>query len=295
MFPKTIKVKSIQIVIITLLIIQILGGCSVTNLQKRGYVAPKNFHTTIHFTISKTLIVLPVSMNGVNKNFLFDTGAQISLIQRDSVVGQTSKISGASKREMSVGEEIIESIKIGEVDFRETYAGNGDLVGLKEQIPSFGGLIGEPIINKANWLIDFPNNRLEVSDRDLSDKTLYPVAIDKIDGSPYTNITINGKKYKAIIDLGSSTALTVPSNTSLAKELLKGNKFKVNEREIFTIGGLQKTTEKLVALPVVKLGKFKIKEVEVSIRKSSQLRIGAALFKNNVVYIDNINGRYMIK
>jgi hypothetical protein len=48
-------------------------------------------------------------------------------------------------------------MQIGHVTFLNTVALNGNLSGLKEQVSDFGGVIGQPIINKANWLIDYPN------------------------------------------------------------------------------------------------------------------------------------------
>ena len=72
---------------------------------------------------------------------------------------------------MQLGTEYVKSMKIGDVEFENTFAGNGNLKGLKEQISNFGGIIGQPIIRKANWLIDYPNKILRVSNENLVDKT----------------------------------------------------------------------------------------------------------------------------
>jgi len=82
-------------------------------------------------------------------------------------LGKTQRISGASKRKIKFGEEYVRLLKIGTVDFKNTFALNGVLDGLKQQIPNFGGIIGQTIINKANWQIDFPNKKLILSNKDL--------------------------------------------------------------------------------------------------------------------------------
>jgi len=73
------------------------------------------------------------------------------LIQREFPIGETQNISRASKRKMRLVEEYVKSLKIGTVEFKNTFALNGDLDGLKQQISDFSGIIGQTIINKANW------------------------------------------------------------------------------------------------------------------------------------------------
>ena len=52
---------------------------------------------------------------------------------------------------MKLGKEYVKSLKIGTVEFKNIFALNSDLDGLKQQISDFGRIIGQTIINKANW------------------------------------------------------------------------------------------------------------------------------------------------
>jgi predicted aspartyl protease len=280
---------------IFLLILCNIYSCSITTIQKRGTVFPKKFNYETEFTLLKTTIIVPFEINGVSKNFLFDTGASMNVIQRDSTIGKISLITGASKRKMKVGEEYVESMKIGNVDFKNTFAYNGDLVGLKEQIPNFGGLIGQPIINKANWLIDYPNKKLRVSNQNLVDDSFKTIRIIKEEGSPYTYISINGTDYKVIIDLGSSSELNLPKESKLAKQLLEQYDFGDIESQRYTIGGLQKIKEKVGIVPLIKLGRIDFQDVKATINVSSQPRIGIGFFKDCIIYIDNLDNSYKIK
>lgn len=158
------NMKHIKI-LIKLLSLFFLLSCSITRLQKIGSVIPENFDYQTAFTTIRTVIILPAQINGIERNFIFDNGAGLALINRDSLKGNTSIAGGASKRYVIVGEEIIHSFKIGNIDFVATHARNTNMEELKKQIPNFGGLIGQPIINKANWLINYPNKTLRLSNK----------------------------------------------------------------------------------------------------------------------------------
>ncbi len=270
-------------------------SCSITKIQKEGTVLPEIFNYETEFTTQKTVIILPLKLNGVSKNFLFDTGADFSVIQRDSIFGKVSNVSGASKRKMKMGEEYVKSIKIGDVDFRNTFAQNVDLIGLKEQIPNLGGIIGQPIISKANWLIDYPNKKLRISNENLIDKTFETIKIKREGGAPYTYISINGIEYKVIIDFGSSSEFSLPKESKLAKQLLQQYQFVDNERDRWTVGGLQKIKEKAGIVSLVKLGDMEFKNVSTKIGVQSQPRIGIGFFKDCIIYIDNLENSYKIK
>ena len=277
------------------LLVLIFSGCSVTKYQKKGIVKPASFDTEVDFTTVKTVPLIPCTINGTPKNFLFDTGAQFSIIQRDSVMGASVSISGASNRSIDAGSEVVESFKIGEVEFKGTFATNTDMVGLKEQIPNFGGLIGTPIINKANWLIDYPKKKLRISNQNLANDTFKTIKIKRKKGSSYTNISINGVEHEVIIDFGSSSEFSLPQGSKLAKQLLAQYTFEDKERDKYTIGGLQTITEKVGTLPIVKLGSLEFKDVSVKINVQSQPRIGISFFKEYIIYIDNQNKTYKVK
>jgi hypothetical protein len=286
--------KNIKSLLIGIIILNAFS-CSVTKNQNKGNVVSENFYHQTEFMTVKSVIVLPFQIDGVLKNFLFDTGADYSLVQRDSIIGKAVNYDGASKRKMKLGKEIIESMKIGDIDFRNTVALNGDMRGLKEQIPNFGGLIGQPIINKSNWLIDYPNKSIIISNKTLVDSSYQKIEIKREGGTPYTYISIDGIAFKVIIDFGSSSEFNLPEGSKLAKQLLKKYSFSDNERNRYTLGGLQKTKEKVGIMPLIKLGNMEFKNVNTSINISSQPRIGIGFFRGCKIYIDNIDNSYKIK
>ena len=132
---------------------------------------------------------------------------------------------------MKLGKESVKSLKIDPVEFKDTFALNGDLDGLKQQISDFGGIIGQSVINKENWQIDYPNKKLKISNKDLVDASFQAIKFERIDRAPYTFITINDVEHKVIIDLGSSSEFNIPEGSKLAKQLLEKYTFKNSERE----------------------------------------------------------------
>ncbi len=286
--------KKIKTLLISLLILNV--SCSnITNKQNKGNVVPENFDYKTEFTIFKSIIILPFEINGISKNFIFDTGADYSLIQRNSIIGKTNNYGGASKRKMKLGSEIISSMKINNIDFINTFALNGDFIGLKEQIHNFGGIIGQSIIKKANWLIDYPNKSIELSNKNIVDENYKSIKIKIEKGSPYTYISINEIEYKVMVDFGSSSDFNVLEESKLAKQLLTQHKFSDNERDRYTLGGLEKLKEKVGVLPLIKIGNLEFENVKTTINSAKETKIGIGFFKDCKIYIDNINGDYKIK
>ena len=286
--------KTIKILVIGLLILNCFR-CSITKNQNKGTVVPERFEYETEFITIKSVMILPFEINGVTKNFLFDTGADYSIIQRDSIIGTTDNYEGASKREMKLGNEIIASMKIDTIDFKNTVALNGDMKGLKEQIPNFGGIVGLSIINKANWLIDYPQKSVTISSTNLSDSSFETLKIKIANGSPYTYISIDGIEHKVILDLGSSSEFNLPKESKLAKQLLLQYDFDDNQRDRYTLGGIQTITEKVGVVPLIKLGNMEFKNVNTTVNVSSQPRIGIGFFKDCNIYIDNLDHGYKIK
>ncbi len=283
-------------ILMVILLVQ-LSACTVKKMQRAGYVMPEGYYTKVPFDTYKGVIAIEVTIDEKKKKFLLDTGADLSLVQRDSLIGKTSRYSGASKREMELGSERVPKMQIGEVGFVGTYAVNGDLVGLKEQVPNFGGLIGQSIIGKANWLIDYPNKYLEISDRNLSDSTFQKIPIIRQNGNnPYTYLIFEGKRFKVVIDFGSSSVLNLPRDSKFAKIVSESIILNKNLRERYTLGGLQKIEEEVGEMAEVQIGEFIFKGVEVNINTSSQARIGIRFFKGYQIYIDNTdNGQFYLK
>ncbi|WKN45022.1 hypothetical protein [Tunicatimonas pelagia] len=288
--------KLIKRALFSILLLTTVGCFNLTKLQRAGYIQPEDFYYEFPFTTYKSLIIVPVTLSSdTTRNFLFDTGADLVVIQRDTTTGKSMKITGASNRTVKFGREVVPSFQIGDVDFRSLQAINSNLEGLNDKVPNFGGFIGQNVISKANWRIDYPNQTLTLSSRNLVDSTFQKIEIDRKDGSPFVTVTIDGEQYQAMVDLGSSSALGVPNESKLAKQLLSKYDLREEEREVYTVGGVRTVKQQVGTIPLVKIDDYEIANVEVKISSTNRIRIGNRFFKDHVLYIDNINGDYKIK
>jgi hypothetical protein len=244
-------------------------SCSTGSRFTQGRVNPAEFYAKTTFFTAKSLMILTCELDGVSKNFIFDTGAQVSAIQRDSISGDVITVRGGSNRTVENGSETVKSLKIDGVEFVNTFATNENMAYLEEKIPNYGGVLRRTIIDKSNWLIDYPNRTIELSNKKLSDESYTDIPLIKSSDTPYMLVEINNAKYRSIIDLGSISIFNVPEDTELAGELLNKYQFVENSRERYTVGGIETITERIGTVPLLKLGATEFRNVTVNINLSS--------------------------
>lgn len=279
-----------------IILIGLLCQNCIGNRQNKGFLSAKSGESTIDFTTNKGVIVIPAEIDGTQKNFLFDNGDDLTTINREKLMGPVTKVSSANGNVVKLGQETLGLIKIGDFEFTKIEARNQNLSFIEKDVPNLGGLIGQSIISKANWLIDYPNKKLSIYKNEVPTTDFEQIPIKNI-REPSIELIYEGLKYTAFVDLGSSTAFSVTEGTDLANKLLKDYQFKANTREVATAGGISTITEQVAVVSNLKIGSLVFNNVYTSIRKSSsqQIRIGMEFFKNNKLYIDNTNGVYKVK
>ncbi len=282
-------------IFLSLIGVTLLTACSVKNLQKKGKTSLDSFNIQVPFTMNSELIEIKAMVNGEAKNMIFDTGADLSLIAQEKPTGKITEVEGAANKSIKLGQDKVASISIGDVSFENTFAVNGKLEGIEQKMEDFGGIIGQPIIAKANWLFDFDTKMMTLSNQTINHDGFTAIKIDRKKGRPYTTLSVDGIEYNAIIDLGSSSSLSIPENHPLAQKLIAELDFTTSVDQVFTISGLRDVTKQTSSLSKLQLGDIEMTDVEVTILKSSQIRIGLAMFKDYQLLIDSDQQVYRIK
>ena len=276
--------------IILVILLPLHLGCSVAKLQEKGKVKPKYFYSKFAFETYQSAVVFDAIVDGQTKKFLFNNTSDFSFVQREILQRKKSKPPKASTGKIKSGRVVVPSIQIGNTQFLKTHALKGDSAEYKAQVPDFGGIIGKPIISKANWLINCSEKRMEISNANLVGESFKEIETVWKNGVPYTSIDINGKQYQVLLDLGSPSALSLPKGSEFAEDVARAIGLSESTLNSHTQRGLQKPKEKVLVIPKVRLGEFEFKQVDVNISTSGEPGIGLNFFRDYLIYIDNLNG-----
>lgn len=255
---------------------------------------PEKFYCTREFTTWESVIILPVEIEGKKKNFLFDTGASLTVLNREEPQGRKIKVTGADNRKGEAYMERGVSLNLGEVEFKDFTALNLPMEDFESHVPDLGGLIGQSVINKANWLIDYPHQKITFSSDSLIDESFEKIEIQEIRSTFYLPLTIAGNEYMAKIDLGSNEALTVPADSELAKIIRDKYDFEETDDWNLSINGLGRALKSTGQVDLT-MGGFEFDSVNTVIKESGKLRVGNKFFQNYIIYLDMMNSAFYIK
>ena len=162
MFLPNIMLKIYWLIIVA--IIFLINSCalkSVSILSKADLLSSANGQTLISYDNSFGLVVIPVTINGKVYRFVFDTGAQTTVVSKEladniGLEKQSSvNVSDAhsSSQRLSVG--VIDSINLGNFCYNNV----GTLINDFQKNAQFSclkidGILGMNIIKLNNWKVD---------------------------------------------------------------------------------------------------------------------------------------------
>ena len=253
---------------------------------------------TIPFRNDLGLILVPISFNGVEKEFAFDTGAMKSVAfswakdepERTSKSLKVGSSSGArtKMRLYKSGEINLGSKKIS--DHRILMVADSPIFSCHK----IDGILGVDIIKHFNWEIDYKNNYVV-----MYDKTHFPTVVDTMsemeftfkNNRPFIETSINGGSVKFLLDTGASDSDLNNRNYRLkdldkipSSEALTGS-FDVN-------GDLTQRESTIIKVPVVTSGKVTMSPVVEY--NGSTSKIGNTLWKDKVLFLSLSNQRLLV-
>lgn len=249
--------------------------------SKQGVVKTKDYLVEIPFHYVNKHIFIEVLIDNKKYNFLFDTGYELSAIDQDIA----TEINYHLKKEIEISGSLIAAeqvrlvelpkITISTISFENTYGVLQNLSLIKSNYDSLkvAGVIGNNLIRKANWQIDYKNKVIRISDRMdqfVVPKTAHVVRMSKQKwGISYVDLFIDSKKHPFIVDLGSNGRFT----SGLTKS--------------------DSTNRKIIAQKV-KIGDLELYEQTISLEKGASSLIGNAFFQDYLLTMDwNNNQLYL--
>ena len=245
---------------------------------------------TLSFSTNTTLLTFKGKINGVETNFAFDTGAAFGVVNTISATKSNVIIEG--ERKVTDSNEKSSRISKGKVN--ELSIGSFKLNDLKNVIYDMQFLhcnelylLGGDAINQLNWKIDFEKKQIYVSKDPFEiqeDVLKIPI---KIKGNRhFTNLNINGKKFKCLVDFGYSGFFETNYKDDIFEDLLKQSieKGLVTESKVSSMGLTSMSVGQKASLfttNAVSLDQFAIKNFKVEMSTNEkEPKVGLAFFNS---------------
>ena len=200
----------------------ILTACS---LSKAGKVEQKGYYRELQFEAKGDLPILTVRVNGIEANFLFDTGASSNVVSIDLANKLSLETISTGYVYDSGGDRAIleyvsiDTISIDSINFLNTTAVIADL-NSSEVASCFAldGIIGTNLMRKAYWKLDYPKNIISLSDdiSNLTDNSNWDTLNFEFNevGNPTVKLELNEQlSHDLIFDTGFNGTISVPKNS----------------------------------------------------------------------------------
>lgn len=207
----------------------------------QGTVTNKGYTSEIPFRYVDGYIFIDIIQNDKTYNFLFDSGAEATLIDK-SIIDEfefkpfsTSTVSGPVITNEDVKTIVLSSIYVSDVEFVDIGAVAVDLKFAKTKFCSkLDGFIGSTLLKKSKWQIDYDKKVIRLSDdisNLLSNKPEYTLNTNLPSrgwGTETIEMNIDGYTSQFDFDTGNGREKIV-SNPNKFKKLIKENKGSIVE------------------------------------------------------------------
>jgi len=274
-------------------------GLKTKKLFTDGEVSQKEFKTEIPFEYRNGLIILKVTIEGKQYDFMLDTGApnvvSKELAQKLNLKNEVKrKVSDSQKASSKLSFTKIKELSIGDLDFLNTGAVISDLSKDAVGCLELDGFIGANLMQKAIWKIDYPNQIITITN---SRDALQLSGAQKIipfehpaQGTPSINIRFNNILQKNVkYDTGSNKGISAPKK--ILNQLVKADAsipmvhgFGISSYGLYGAGKMDSLY--FGKVENISIGDIDLKNQMVQFKKSGSILLGTQFFKNYVTILD---------
>ncbi|MFY0625590.1 MAG: aspartyl protease family protein [Reichenbachiella sp.] len=280
-------------------IIALLISCKVqwTEALKKGAVQNNSFEEAIEVQVLNDLIIIPVTIEGTQYRFLFDTGAPFSIstqIQNQMSYKKisSSQIKDTDENKSQVDYVTVSTLELGKIAFYNQTA----FVANFESNPilkcmKLDGIIGSNLIRHCNWKIDFGNKEITISDlshsNDSPNFSNIPFHYDQ-QYNMMVDLNVGRAKIKNLtIDYGFNRSLSLPTNvfsTLKDKEIIKKTFFEVGTSRSGIIGKPRAINREMGILDTIKLSD--VHHFNTLAKAEGSGLIGTGILSKHLIFID---------
>jgi Aspartyl protease len=205
---------------------------------RNGNTVQKDFYDSIPFEYIKNKIIITVKVSGINKRFIFDTGAVLTLSEEMQEIMQYAKIGSVVVNDVNGKTSDakivrVKALQIGSISFLDFAS---VVMDLKNSYPinclACDGIIGSNVFKDCIVSIDLGRKLLIVTDnlQKLAVQKAWqsPVSLNAI-GKPYIQMNIgNGINFDGLFDSGSDKLMSI-SDKIFDRAVKKGAASILNE------------------------------------------------------------------
>jgi len=270
-----------------------------------GGTRSKNYFEEIPYESINGKMIVKVTLNGSSYNFLFDTGAPVSVSTELGVpetdVAKNTRIHDVNGKSSAIKTVVVPAIKFGNLEFIDIPA----VVG----IPGFfncwdvKGIIGSNLLRNSIVQIDDKKHIITLTDQperlSLSGQASIPLSLDTIQSYPRFEVKLaNNTVLTADFDTGDNGLLAISQNvmeqlknTNAFEQLARG--YGASQIGIF---GLEKENQRfLLRFPVFTIAGVALTNVTTTTSNGYGARLGSKLATYGLVTIDFINRKFYFK
>jgi hypothetical protein len=261
----------------------------------QGTVKNEDYNSEIPFRYVNGYIFIDIIQNEKKYNFLFDSGAEATLIDK-SIVDEfdfepfsTSNISGPLIKNGDVNTITLSAIKISDVEFLDIGAVAFDLQVFKSKFyEKLDGVVGSTLLKKAKWQIDYENKVIRLSNNisNLISETPKYTLTTKLPakgwGTETVEIDIDGYISEFNFDTGNGREKMVLKASSLKNFIGK------DKNTIIEYGFSKSALDYRFIAKKVTIGNIQLDNQNISLQrevKNEQL-LGNRFFENYIITID---------
>ncbi len=253
---------------------------------------------TIPFRNDLGLIIMPISFNGMEKEFAFDTGAMksVAFSWAEDELKRTSK--RINVRSSSGSKTRMRFYKSGKIDLGSKKISDHLILKVGDS-PIFScynidGILGVDIIKHFNWEIDYKNNYVVLYEKDY-----IPAIVDTMsemdltfkNDRPFVKTIVNGDVVKFLLDTGATDSDLNTKNyrftdlENIPSSAAHTGSYDVN-------GNLTRRETTVIKVPAVTSGKVIMNPVFEYNGSSS--KIGNTLWKDKKLFLSLSNQSLLV-
>lgn len=262
---------------------------------------------TIPFRLDNKLLVFKASINDVEIDFAFDTGANLGLsnspLQSKTgliVKSGSQTITDANLKKVTINNTVIKKMRIGSHRLENI---KGAIYDMEFLTCHQFYLLGMDVIGRLNWKIDFKKQLIFVSKKAFPiSNTFIEIPVSNITRRPKTILNLNGIKYpNCLIDLGYTGSIEIPENPELNlqyQQLIGSRKTSIGLNSNMSVSGLGKAdTVKTLLIDQLEIGPLNVKNATCAISEKTDFKIGIGFFSTQTtgLILNNSVGKYFVE